>query len=200
MVIGLTGPNAAGKGEAAEILRALDFSVHSLSDVVREAASALGRGHDRDTLIHVGRELRRLHGPGILAERILPRLGDRSVVDSIRHPEEVRVLRERGDFCLVGVDAPLETRWQRARRRGRSGDGGDIDDFRRKERRENEDRLESQQLRRTLDLADIVLVNDGSLGRLQRRLETLVEKLEIDSTAGRGRRAGARPSDDACED
>ncbi len=199
MVIGLTGPNAAGKGEAAEFLRELGFSVYSLSDVVREAATARGEGHGRDALIRVGQELRRLHGPGVLAERILPRLGERSAVDSIRHPEEVRVLRRRGDFTLVGVDAPVETRWRRARRRGREGDGRDLDEFRMQERRENENRSTSQQLRRTLDLADVVLINDGALDRLRARLAALVAELEK-RPPERSRRPHASSGDDACED
>jgi dephospho-CoA kinase len=36
LVLGLTGANAAGKGEVASYLRDRGFAVHSLSDVIRD--------------------------------------------------------------------------------------------------------------------------------------------------------------------
>jgi dephospho-CoA kinase len=177
LLIGLTGPNAAGKGEAAQFLREKGFPVHSLSDVVREVARELGRGVGRDALIRTGQELRLESGPGVLAERILARLEREAVVDSIRHPEEVRVLRGRSDFVLVGIDAPIEIRWRRARRRGREGDADELAEFRAQEERENADRPESQQLRRTLALSDRVVLNDGTLEDLRERIGILVEEL-----------------------
>ncbi len=66
-IIGLTGPNAAGKGEAARFLREKGYAYHSLSDVVREEATARGLDHSRENLIRVGNELRQTFGAGILA-------------------------------------------------------------------------------------------------------------------------------------
>ena len=42
-------------------------------------------------MIRRGRELRELHGPAVLAQRVLqmPRPGRNCVIDSIRHPAEV---------------------------------------------------------------------------------------------------------------
>jgi hypothetical protein len=59
------------------MLRDLGFAVHSLSDVVREEAAARGLPPERGHLIEVGNDLRRLFGPGALAERIVPRLAGR---------------------------------------------------------------------------------------------------------------------------
>lgn len=166
MLIGLTGPNAAGKGEVAALLAARGLPVYSLSDVVRERARELGLGVDRETLIRLGRELRESGGPGVLAERILARLEPRAVVDSIRSPFEVQVLRQRPDFRLLGVDAPVEIRWQRALLRGREGDRPDLDTFIAREELENRDSPTSQQLRKTFLLADRVVLNGGSLETL----------------------------------
>ena len=58
LVLGVTGPNAAGKGEVSAYLRALGFAVHSLSDVVREEARARGFPPEREHLIRIGTELR----------------------------------------------------------------------------------------------------------------------------------------------
>jgi hypothetical protein len=124
MVLGLTGPNAAGKGEVADYLRARGFTVHSLSDVVREEARLRGLPPEREHLIRVGNLLRKQSGAGVLAERILPRLGARMVVDSVRNPAEVTVLRRLPRFVLLGVDAPVEVRFERSLRRARPGDPG----------------------------------------------------------------------------
>jgi dephospho-CoA kinase len=167
VAIGLTGPNASGKGEVAGFLAGLGFSVHSLSDVVREAASALGLEHTRDNLIAVGVQLREKGGPGVLARRILGRLSGRAVVDSIRSPGEVAILRTLPRFVLLGIDAPTELRFERSLRRGRKGDGATLEEFRRKEERENAATEIGQQLQRTLALADAVVRNDGTLEELR---------------------------------
>lgn len=168
LAIGLTGPNAAGKGEVAAMLAAEGFVVHSLSDSVRAAARDAGLDASRESLIATGQRLRAERGPGVLAELLLESLRDRLVVvDSIRHPAEVEVLRRLPRFLLLGVDAAAEVRWQRAVLRGREGDVPDFETFRERERRENGDRPEAQQLSRTFALADAVVRNDGTLDDLR---------------------------------
>jgi len=179
LVIGLTGPNAAGKGEAAEALKALGFAYHSLSDVVREEAAARGRTAGRDDLILTGNELRREAGPGALAERIVPRLGRRDVVDSIRNPSEVEVLRGVAGFVLLGIDAPVAVRFERAGRRAGRGDAvSGLDAFIRKEAEENTSDPAAQRLAATFALADRVVANTGSLDSFRRGIRELVEEME----------------------
>jgi len=166
----LTGPNASGKGEVALYLGSHGFSLHSLSDVVREEAARQGLDATRDSLIRTGTYLRERYGSGALAERILPLLGERSVVDSIRNPGEIDVLRRSPGFHLLGVDAPVELRFERSRRRGRAGDGPTLAEFVRKEEMEKAGEGPGQQLAVCLSLADIVIFNDGTLGDLHRRV------------------------------
>jgi dephospho-CoA kinase len=154
----------------AKLLAAGGFAVHSLSDVVREAATAAGMEHSRDNLIAVGVRLRSEGGPGVLARRILPRLSGRDVVDSIRHPGEVEVLRTLPRFILLGLNAPLALRFERSIARGRLGDGTTLEEFSRKEARENSDSATGQQLESTLRLADLCISNDGTIADLADRL------------------------------
>ena len=188
LVVGLTGPNASGKGEVASFLASLGFSVHSLSDVVRDEATRLGLDHSRDTLIRVGVEMRSRHGPGALARRVLPRLTDRAVVDSIRNPGEVAVLRRLPRFLLLGIDAPQPLRFQRSLLRGRLGDGATLEDFASKEERENSTTRAGQQLLATLAQADIVIVNDGTIGDLRRRVREALAARGLRLTVGRPRK------------
>ncbi len=183
MIIGVTGPNAAGKGEVCRVLASAGYTLHSLSDIVREAARAEGRDVSRETLIEVGQRLRRERGPGVLAEMLLPRLGERAVVDSVRAPAEVEVLRRRRNFRLLGVSAPLEVRWRRAVARGREGDVPDLATFAAREERENQDQPDSQQLRRSLELADAIVINERGLDELRRLVLDVVGRWERGSAA-----------------
>src|SRR5437867_1715864 len=96
MIIGLTGPNAAGKGEVARYLERRGFHYFSLSDEIRGEIRQRGLEISRERLIDVGNELRARFGPAVLAERVLSRTAsDRNyVVDSIEdlHRELDRVL------------------------------------------------------------------------------------------------------------
>jgi dephospho-CoA kinase len=149
--------------------------VRSLSDVVRDEATRLGLDHSRDNLIRVGVEMRARHGPGALAQSVLPRLKGRAVVDSIRNPGEVAVLRGLPRFVLVGIDAPQSLRFQRSLVRGRLGDGATLEEFAGKEERENSTTPAGQQLLATLAEADIVIDNDGTIEDLRGRVREALE-------------------------
>ncbi len=174
MVVGLTGPNAVGKGVVAAHLRELGFAIHSLSDVVREEAARLGFPPEREHLIRIGHDLRRSGGAGVLAERILPRIGSRDVVDSIRNPAEVAVLRRLAGFLLLGVNAPPRLRFERSLARSRPGDSATFEEFEDRERQENSSDPDAQQLLATLRLADRILTNDGSLDALRAEVDRAV--------------------------
>ena len=178
LVLGLTGSNAAGKGEVSAYLAGRGFVVHSLSDVLRDEAGRRGSRSGREELIRLGNELRAQEGPGVLAERVLPRLGERDVVDSIRNPAEVEVLRRLPHFVLLGIRAPQELRFRRAAARARPGDPATLDEFRRREEQENSDRSTAQQLDATFRLADRIIDNRGDVEGLHAAMQRLLEELE----------------------
>ena len=173
----MTGPNAAGKGEVASHLERCGFRLHSLSDIVREEAARQGFPPEREHLIRIGNELRRELGAGALARRILPRLGRRDVVDSIRNPAEVEVLREREDFVLLGISAGPETRFRRSLERGRPGDPSTFEEFQRREQQENSSDPGAQQLGATYELADEIVRNDGDLDSLRVAVDECLKRL-----------------------
>jgi dephospho-CoA kinase len=174
LVVGLTGPNAAGKGEAARYLVSRGLAYHSLSDVIREEAAKRGLSPTRENLIEIGNELRRRGGAPVLAERILPRLSGKDVVDSIRNPSEVEALRRDPGFILMALDAPPRTRYSRARERGRPGDGSTFEEFAEREEREKASDPAAQQLHRTTAMADVRADNSGTLQDLHEILDRLL--------------------------
>jgi len=181
MLIGLTGPNAAGKGAAAGYLKKRGFTYLSLSNILREELRARGLEPDREALIAIGNELREREGPGILAARILERINSEKshIIDSIRHPAEVETLRQRADFFLTLIDATAEARFERIKRRKREKDPTTLETFVDLEKRELAGQEDvHQQLARTTVLADYVINNDGTLGDLRKKMDRIVSEIE----------------------
>jgi dCMP deaminase len=180
MILGVSGPYASGKGEVVAFLKERSFVAHSLSDLIRRELSDQGLEETRERMIETGNSIRGAEGAGALARRLLPELlKERNyVVDSIRHPAEVEVLREVGErFRLIWVDADEATRLKRIRGRGRAGDPESIVELRSLEGRE----LESgdpagQQLLAVRSLADEILDNNGSIEQLHQAIHAILKK------------------------
>jgi len=170
-LVGLTGTNGAGKGEVAAYLMKKGYAYVSLSDEIRDELRRKGKEITRDSLIATGNALRCRYGADILARRVMKKVTGRTVVDSIRNSREVAFLRRQKGFVLVGVDAPAELRYERTRRRGRAESAGTFEEFVEKEKQEMAGGTSGQQIRRCLDLADVTIVNDGSLRALHRQIK-----------------------------
>lgn len=177
-MIGLTGRNGSGKGEVASFLQEAGFEYHSLSDIIREIIRKRGKTVTRELLIQTGNRLRSAEGPGVLAEKTLARLkADRNyVIDSIRNPEEVHVLRKglRG-FSLLQIAAPQRLRFERIKKRGRENDPKTLPEFIRTEARElKSGNPHAQQLITTGKMANATLVNNGSLLELHEKVRGIL--------------------------
>jgi dCMP deaminase len=186
MIIGLTGKFAAGKGTVASYLQGLGFEYHSLSDVLREELASRGVRESREALTELGNALRQQDGPAALALRIAPRLqdGGRHIVDSIRNPAEVEVLRAVPGFYMIGVDADPRVRFARLVERARQGDPTSFEQFAALEERETSSTdPTNQRLGATWDMVDEVVSNDGNVAELEAAVTAVL--------ARRGRAAGA---------
>ncbi|MBI2101165.1 AAA family ATPase [Candidatus Woesearchaeota archaeon] len=185
MMIGLTGRNASGKGEAANYLKEKGFIYYSLSDVIREEATKSGLKHSRDNLIKLGNDLRAKFGAGYLAQQINKKIkqqlknnkSQNFVIDSIRSPFEAKELMKNNGFVLVGIDAPIELRFKRLLERNRLGDAKALEDFKRQEQRENLKSDTNQQLDATFGIANKIIINNGSLEELHKKIDGLLRVL-----------------------
>ena len=183
MLLGVTGRNASGKSYIVRWLEAQGFASSSCSDSIRHWLTEQGIEITRDSLISGGRTLRAEGGSGILAEMLLDRIpeGQAHVIDSIRTPAEVDVLRMRAHFVLIDVRASEETRWARLSTRGRAGDAQTIEQFRAQEAAELEAEDDSgQALIATAALADVVIQNDGTVEELEAGLAALIPALQTE--------------------
>lgn len=181
MIIGLTGANASGKGEAGSYLKSKGFEYYSLSDILREEAGAKGIEPSRENLIKLGNELREKNGPSVLADLAIKKIeakNDRVVIDSIRNPFEIKALRKLNGFTLIGVDAPLKIRFKRAAARKRQGDPETMEEFVEKENKENTDISTNQQLENCLKAADVVIINDSGMGDFHKKIDETIARIQ----------------------
>ncbi|MFQ6110044.1 MAG: AAA family ATPase [Candidatus Aminicenantales bacterium] len=170
-LIGLTGTNGAGKGEVASFFQRNGYAYFSLSDLIREELKKEQQELSRDNLIRMGNELRKRFGADVLARRIMEKVKGKAVIDSIRNPHEVAFLQKQKGFILLAVDAPVELRYERIRRRGRQESATTLQEFMDKEAEEMEQNEKGQQLKVCMSLADSKIMNDGSLESLHKKLE-----------------------------
>lgn len=169
-VIGVVGPIASGKGFLAEYLKSQGFFMVTLSDRLREEADRLGVARTRENLVAIGNQWRREFGSEVLAKRsvaLIPEEAKQVVIDGIRNPGEIVFLRDFWNATIIGVDAAAELRlnWylERAKRRGE--DTASEAEFWKANDRDlglGEDAL-GQQGKLCLELADIRMVNDGTV-------------------------------------
>ena len=185
VIIGLTGKNAAGKGEIAKHLQSRGFAYFSLSDALREEATKRKLDHSRNNLITLGNELRKKFGSGILAARINKKINEAKgkenndfVIDSIRNPGEIRELKRNEGFLLVGVVTDEKIRFQRLLKRGRIGDATTFEEFREHEQRENNNEESGQQLDKCLEMADKHISSNGTIEEANKEFDNWVESLK----------------------
>jgi dephospho-CoA kinase len=179
IVYGVVGTKACGKQVFVDHGATQGFSGYTLSAPLKVMFQERHGRADWQTedLMDLGDELRRKHGPGHLAGETLmlaSQAGHRRVViDGLRNPGEVERLRQLAgaNLVLVGITAPLMTRWERVQKRAKKGDPTTIEGFL---AMDDKDRgigqsADGQQVDRTLAMVphENVFVNDGTLAAFQ---------------------------------
>ena len=124
IIIGLTGPAAAGKETISKKFAEAGFQVFVFSDIIRREAQSRGllKGNpeeDRMIISKLGDIVRFISGnKGILADalvrEILSSAGEKFVVDGFRAEDEVFLFRKNfKNFKLIYVDAEPKIRFER---------------------------------------------------------------------------------------
>ena len=170
IVLGLSGPMAAGKSTTARFLERVGFRYCRFSQVLEEELRASGKLVSRSTLQAAGEEAfssrfgqRRLQNK--LAKRVEG--AERIVVDGLRHPEDWAFVRERWGFAAVHVHIDAGSDIRGVRYAGRPG--GSSGSFRRASAHAVEQNVPALQR-----LADHTIVNAGSVAELETELGALV--------------------------
>ena len=109
VIIGITGTNGAGKGTVVEYLVAQKrFGHFSARALLTEEIEKRGWENNRENLIKVANELRETYGSAYVAEELFKRASvskKNCIIESIRTVGEIELLKKKGKFVLLAVDA-----------------------------------------------------------------------------------------------
>ncbi len=189
MIIGVAGPLSSGKTTVVTFFKNQGYTPISLSDILREIATERGLEHDRNTLRALGNEFREKYGPGGLMQEALKRTTQHQfiVIDTIRTPGEVEELRKVEKSLLIAVDADPKIRYDRAKARelatGRQENATTFEKFLENEALENTNNPNGQQLKATMNLSDIMFINNGTPKELQQKIEHVFNRMPATNPA-----------------
>jgi dephospho-CoA kinase len=190
-IIGITGTLASGKTSVKDFFLSRFPSSYfiSLSDIIKEELLKEGKELKRENFIEKGNELRKRYGSQILVEvatLTLPKNTNNLIViiDGVRNPGEVEYLKKKfgKNFVLIAVDAPKELRFKRLLERKKEGDPQTFEEFNEIDETDNGKNQPEygQRVGECLKLADYLIINDGSLEELNKKLEK-ISKLILSS-------------------
>ncbi|MHB9025644.1 MAG: deaminase [Armatimonadota bacterium] len=185
-IIGLTGSFGSGCSYIAEnIISQKGYRRLSLSDILKSLYhDHFGKAPThRHELQQFGDDIRREYGSGYLAEQIIASIDkdasnqNKWVVDSIRNPEEIQVLRNYSrNFFLFGVFADKELRWDRVSERYEN-DKRTFDQDDRNDTGSNSD-LFGQRVSDCFYEADIVIANEDKFSSIgNTHFQSFAEKI-----------------------
>lgn len=179
IIIGITGTIGAGKGTVVDYLtKKKGFAHYSARDILTKEVEMRGLPLNRDSFTHVANALRNVHGPWYLAEALFNQAqqnGQNAIIESLRTPGEVKYLRQNPQFFLLAVDADINLRYDRIKKRKSATDHVTFEKFVEDEEREmtSEDPY-SQNIRACIEMADGLIYNNGSLEELHTSTDTVL--------------------------
>ena len=185
IVIGLVGGPSTGKGEISNLLEKRGFFPFSLSDILRIKAQEQSLPHTRKSLTDIANNLRAKKGAsalGLEAVSILKNSKHKKIViESIRHPEEAKILQNNLGAFIIGVTMPIDERWKLMQKRNRPGDPKTKEEFLELVKsEESETGKETDiQVGRALKEVDIIIDNSQSLEALDGRVVKLLSEKKL---------------------
>ena len=176
IIIGITGTLGAGKGTIVEYLVGEKGFIHySVRAYLLEKIREQGLQENRDSMFRLANELRSSYGPSYVTDQLYNRAigsGKNCVIESIRTPGEIVSLRAKGHFYLIAADADPELRYQRILLRQSETDQVSRETFLENEEREmNTTDPNKQNLKKCIEMADFILLNNGTKNNLIQQVE-----------------------------
>jgi dephospho-CoA kinase len=176
VVVGVTGMPGAGKGAFRRVIQRMGYPVVIMGDEVRVEVKRRKLEPTPENLGKVMLQLREAEGPAAVAKRCIPKLQNTKermvVVDGIRSLHEVEEFKKHfPNFTLIALHSSPKTRYQRLSRRRRSDDPKSWETFRQRDIREL-----SVGLGAVIATADYMIVNDGTLAQLRKKIQQVMKE------------------------
>lgn len=183
IIAGITGMLRAGKGSIAEILvRKYGFKHYSVRQFLIEELERRNLPVNRDTMTPLANELREEFGAQYIVQRLYEqaaREGGNAIIESIRNVGEISYLRMFPQFYLIGVDADIRLRFERAVKEQSVTDKGlTFEKFVEDEQREStSEDPNKQNLRACMELTNFTIINEGSVEQLEGVVDQLYRRM-----------------------
>jgi len=183
LVLGLTGKRGSGKDTMAEYLKA-KYGFHVLTytnDVLAPILKGQGKDVTRENLITLALSLRAKGGKHIITKLLCEKIESSGLwaISGVRYPEEVDYFKGKfgAAFVLAEVCCHVGKRHERVVKRGTKGEGHmTMDEFLAVEEKETEKVIND-----TIKLADMKIDNQGTISDFYKKIEALMQKLNIAS-------------------
>ena len=182
IIFGLCGQPASGKDTAADFFTARGFVHISTGDLLRAEMRKAGIPLDRAHMSEFAAQAKKERGYGYLAELAVAAIKEggakssNAIVSGLRAGLEIDMLRKGFGpaFKLLAIDAPIETRYARAKKRDRPGDDIPFEVFKAQEERERASATGAQEVDKVISMADVVIDNSGSVESMRAQLAELL--------------------------
>ncbi len=178
MILGLTGSFGAGKGTVVDYLvHSYGYHHFSASGFITEEINRRALPVNRDSMILVANELRRIHGPSFIIDSLYARAeaqGGDVIIESLRAVAEVRRIKELGGV-VVGIDATPALRYERAHARKSEKDNVSYEKWLAQEQAEsNEGDVTKQNIFGALRESDAIIDNNGTVEELHQKIDAFL--------------------------
>ncbi len=180
IVISITGTLGAGKGTVAEyFVKEKGFKHYSVRDFLINEINKRGLLINRDSMVEVANDLRKNNSPSYIIEQLVLKAkknGENAVIESVRAVAEAKKLKEMGAL-LLSIDAKQKLRYERVVKRGGVVDDITFEEFAFDEEREmNSDDPTKQSIADVMQMADIKIENNGTIGELKKSVEVSIQE------------------------
>ncbi len=180
MLIGIVGALGAGKGTVVDYLKTKGFRHYSSSGYLKEALQSRGIEPNRDAYSVLASEIRAKDPQGlsaILYERYLQDDGGDAVIEALHDVGEVEFVKKHGGV-VIGLDANMYIRYERALARGSEKDSVTFKEFQSHIEREEHGGGNHHNIRAALSLADYIIMNDGTIAELHTQIEDVLSEIK----------------------
>lgn len=182
LIIGITGTLSSGKGTVSDYLvKNKNFCHFSVRDFLVKEIKKRKLPVNRDTMVLVGNDLRKKFGAGYIAETLYLKAiktKKNCVIESLRTPTEVKVLKDKENFYLFAVDANPKVRYERSLKRAGVTDKKSFNGFLSDEKREMTSKDPTKQnLKKCISMADYKYKNNGLKKELYKQIEQVLKEI-----------------------
>ncbi|HSV42622.1 MAG TPA: AAA family ATPase [Methanomassiliicoccales archaeon] len=165
----------AGKEEFVGVALSIGYDVVRMGDVVRAEAGRLSVANSDKGVGGFANEERQKHGYDIWAKRAAEHVrSDRTIIDGSRGLMELEIFKERfgEDVRSIAIHSSPSTRFVRLKARARADAPRSLEEFNQRDEREL-----SWGLGSLISMADIMIINEGTLEEFKSNCSQCLQKL-----------------------